>query len=42
MDLDNEQIKAFCRGIDMLDIKNYINNNWNKYQEFLSNRENTN
>lgn len=41
MELNNEQIKAFCYGIDILDIKDYINNNRNKYQEFLTSREST-
>jgi len=41
MDLTHEQIKAFCTDILVSDIKEYIKNNQEKYQEFLKNREDT-
>lgn len=41
MDLTHEQIQAFCTGILVSDIKEYINNNLEKYELFLKNRENT-
>ena len=41
MELNNEQIKAFCVGIKVSDIKEYINNNLDKFQEFLMNRGDT-
>ncbi len=39
MELSKEQIKAFCSGILVSDIKEYIKNNFEKYQDFLKNRE---
>ena len=41
MDLTSEQLKLFCCSILVSDIKEYINNHQDKYQEFLKNRENT-
>ena len=41
MEFSKEQIKAFCTGTLISDIKEYINNNLEKYELFLKNRENT-
>ncbi len=41
MELTQEQIIIFCSGISISDIKQYISENKEKYEEFLKNREKT-
>lgn len=37
IELTNEQVEQLAKGIDIKDVKNYVNTHFEEYKEFLKN-----